>query len=78
MDIFYLLGREIRNKPNLELTKLLNMENEPSNREVPVAGIETGHVNYNSLSTWILSWKIRRHRTSELITRADTATLPVS
>lgn len=55
MDIFYLLGREIRNKPNLELTKLLNMGNEPTNREVPLAEIETSHVNYNSLSTWILS-----------------------
>ena len=35
-------------------------------------------VSQVSLSTWILSWKIRRHRTSEPITRADTATLPVS
>ena len=31
-----------------------------------------------TLSTWILSWKIRRHRTSEFIARADIATLPVS
>lgn len=31
-----------------------------------------------SLSTWKYSWRIRRHRTSELIVRGDTATLPVS
>ena len=47
---------------------------------ISVGNIEITSI-YNkmiSLSIWILSWRIRRHRTSELITRADTATLPVS
>ena len=36
------------------------------------------YVSQVSLSTCKYSWRIRRYRTSELIARADTATLPVS
>ena len=36
------------------------------------------HVSQVSFNTWCYSWRIRRHRTSELTVRTDTTTSPVS